>query len=42
MDLYGYKPAFVCEGGMWMLAAILLVAAGTIECIRRSAVSFNR
>jgi hypothetical protein len=38
IDLFGYKPAFVWAGGMAVLAAILLLAAGTIERIRRNAV----
>jgi predicted MFS family arabinose efflux permease len=37
IDLFGYKPAFVWAGGMAVLAAILLLAAGTIERIRRNA-----
>ena len=41
IDLFGYKPAFVWAGGMAVLAAIFLLAAGTIERIRRNAVSFN-
>jgi len=36
IDLFGYKPAFVWAGGMALLAAILLLAAGTIERIRRT------
>jgi ACS family hexuronate transporter-like MFS transporter len=39
IDLFGYKPAFVWAGGMAVLAAIFLLAAGTIERIRRNAVS---
>jgi ACS family hexuronate transporter-like MFS transporter len=38
IDLFGYKPAFVWAGGMAVLAAIFLFAAGTIERIRRNAV----
>jgi ACS family hexuronate transporter-like MFS transporter len=38
IDLFGYKPAFVWAGGMAVLAAIFLLAAGTIERIRRNAV----
>jgi ACS family hexuronate transporter-like MFS transporter len=35
IDAVGYKPAFVWAGGMYVLAGILLMAAGTIERIRR-------
>jgi ACS family hexuronate transporter-like MFS transporter len=35
IDLSGYKPAFVWAGLMPVLAAVLLLAAGTIERIRR-------
>jgi ACS family hexuronate transporter-like MFS transporter len=35
VDLFGYKPAFVWAGGMALLAAGLLAAAGPIEAIRR-------
>jgi len=38
IDSFGYKPAFVWAGGMAVLAAIFLLAAGTIERIRRNAV----
>jgi ACS family hexuronate transporter-like MFS transporter len=38
IDFFGYKPAFVWAGGMAVLAAILLCAAGTIERIRRNPV----
>jgi sugar phosphate permease len=41
IDSFGYKPAFVWAGGMALLAAALLLAAGRIERIRRNAVSFN-
>jgi ACS family hexuronate transporter-like MFS transporter len=37
IDLFGYKPAFVWAGGMAVLAVIFLLAAGTIERIRRNA-----
>jgi sugar phosphate permease len=40
-DTFGYKPAFVWAGGMALLAAALLLAAGPIERIRRNAVSLN-
>jgi ACS family hexuronate transporter-like MFS transporter len=36
IDLWGYKPAFVWAGVMYLLAAILLLAAGTVERIRRT------
>jgi ACS family hexuronate transporter-like MFS transporter len=42
IDLFGYKPAFVWAGGMAALAAVLLLAAGTIERIRRNVESCNR
>jgi ACS family hexuronate transporter-like MFS transporter len=35
IDLHGYKPAFVGAGGMYILAAALLVSAGMLEPIRR-------
>ena len=35
IDSFGYKPAFVWAGGMALLAAALLLAAGRIERIRR-------
>jgi ACS family hexuronate transporter-like MFS transporter len=35
IDSFGYKPAFVWAGGMALLAAVLLLAAGRIERIRR-------
>jgi len=35
IDLHGYKPAFVWVGGMYVLAAGLLVSAGVLEPIRR-------
>jgi ACS family hexuronate transporter-like MFS transporter len=35
IDSFGYKPAFVWAGGMPLLAAALLLAAGRIERIRR-------
>jgi ACS family hexuronate transporter-like MFS transporter len=35
IDLHGYKPAFVWAGGMYVLAAGLLVSAGVLEPIRR-------
>ena len=35
IDSFGYKPAFVWAGGMALLAAALLLAAGSIERIRR-------
>jgi len=38
IDLWGYKPAFVWAGVMYLLAAMLLLAAGTIERIRRTEV----
>jgi ACS family hexuronate transporter-like MFS transporter len=34
IDTFGYKPAFVWAGGMALLAAALLLAAGRIERIR--------
>ena len=37
IDVFGYKPAFVWAGGMAVLAAMMLYAAGTIERIRRNA-----
>ncbi len=37
IDSSGYTPAFVWAGGMYVLAAILLLTAGTIESIRRNA-----
>jgi len=36
IDLRGYKPAFVWAGGMQILAVLLLLAAGTVERIRRT------
>jgi ACS family hexuronate transporter-like MFS transporter len=36
IDTFGYKPAFVWAGGMALLAAILLLAAGRVEPIRKS------
>jgi ACS family hexuronate transporter-like MFS transporter len=36
VDLFGYKPAFVWAGGMALLAAGLLAAAGPIEPIQRA------
>jgi ACS family hexuronate transporter-like MFS transporter len=36
IDLHGYKPAFVWAGGMYVLAAGLLMSAGALEPIRRS------
>lgn len=42
IDSFGYKPAFVWAGGMAVLAAVLLRAAGPIERIRRNAESWNR
>jgi ACS family hexuronate transporter-like MFS transporter len=35
IDLHGYTPAFVWAGGMYVLAMILLVSAGTLEPLRR-------
>jgi ACS family hexuronate transporter-like MFS transporter len=35
IDLHGYKPAFVWAGGMYVLAAGLLISAGLLEPIRR-------
>jgi len=35
VDLYGYKPAFVWAGGLYVLAAGLLISAGVLEPIRR-------
>jgi ACS family hexuronate transporter-like MFS transporter len=35
IDLHGYTPAFVWAGGMYGLAMILLVSAGTLEPLRR-------
>ena len=40
IDLHGYKPAFVWVGGMYVLAAGLLVSAGVLEPIRRRAGGF--
>jgi len=37
IDHYGYKPAFVWAGGMYALAIGLLLSAGVLEPIRRSA-----
>jgi len=37
IDLYGYKPAFLWVGGMYVLAAILLVSAGALDPIPRMA-----
>jgi len=37
IDHYGYKPAFVWAGGMYVLAATLLISAGVLEPIRRRA-----
>ena len=36
IDLHGYKPAFVWAGGMYVLAAGLLISAGLLEPIRRA------
>ena len=36
IDLHGYKPAFVWAGGMYVLAAGLLISAGVLEPIRRA------
>jgi ACS family hexuronate transporter-like MFS transporter len=41
VDLHGYKPAFVWAGGMYVLAAGLLMSAGVLEPIRRTASSLN-
>ena len=38
IDLRGYKPAFVWAGMTYVLAAMLLLAAGTVERIRRTVV----
>jgi len=35
IDWRGYTPAFVWAGGMYVLAMILLVSAGTLEPLRR-------
>jgi ACS family hexuronate transporter-like MFS transporter len=35
IDLHGYKPAFVGAGGLYVLAAGLLLSAGVLEPIRR-------
>jgi ACS family hexuronate transporter-like MFS transporter len=35
IDTHGYTPAFVWAGGMYVLAMILLVSAGTLEPLRR-------
>jgi ACS family hexuronate transporter-like MFS transporter len=35
IDAHGYKPAFVCAGGVYVLAAGLLISAGVLEPIRR-------
>ena len=35
IDLHGYKPAFVGAGGMYVLAAGLLLSAGVLEPIRQ-------
>jgi ACS family hexuronate transporter-like MFS transporter len=35
IDLHGYKPAFVWAGGMYALAAALLISAGVLEPLRR-------
>jgi hypothetical protein len=42
IDSLGYKPAFVWAGGMALLAAALLLAAGPIERIRRSGLAPGR
>jgi ACS family hexuronate transporter-like MFS transporter len=42
IDLHGYKPAFVWAGGMYVLAAGLLVSAGVLEPIRRRVRRFPR
>jgi len=36
IDLHGYKPAFVWAGGMYVLAAGLVISAGLLEPIRRA------
>jgi ACS family hexuronate transporter-like MFS transporter len=35
IDLHGYKPAFAWAGGMYVLAAGLLMSAGVLEPMRR-------
>jgi len=40
IDVYGYKPAFVWAGGMYVLAAALLMSAGLLEPIRRKVVGY--
>jgi MFS transporter, ACS family, hexuronate transporter len=35
IDAYGYKPAFAGAGGLYVLAAGLLISAGALEPIRR-------
>jgi len=35
IDMHGYKPAFVWAGGMYVVAAGLLIGAGKLEPIRR-------
>jgi ACS family hexuronate transporter-like MFS transporter len=41
IDLHGYKPAFVGAGGMYVLAAGLLLSAGVLEPIRRKATGLS-
>jgi ACS family hexuronate transporter-like MFS transporter len=41
IDLHGYKPAFVGAGGMYVLAAALLVSVGVLEPIRRKVVGLS-
>jgi MFS family permease len=35
IDVHGYKPAFVGAGGLYVLAAGLLISAGVLEPIQR-------
>ena len=41
IDVYGYKPAFVWAGGLYVLAAVLLISAGVLEPIRTKITFFS-
>jgi ACS family hexuronate transporter-like MFS transporter len=41
IDVYGYKPAFVWAGGLYILAAGLIISAGVLEPIRRKITSLS-
>jgi ACS family hexuronate transporter-like MFS transporter len=41
IDRYGYKPAFVWAGGLYVLAAGLIISAGVLEPIRRKITSLS-